>query len=102
MSKNKEEFMFEKLSAKETSKIVGERNRLTSCGNSRSTCGMTADFRKQFSEMIAGESFIYPVPEGMTSREVSARIRGTCYAMNLKIRTKKISSGVLVVYKGKK
>lgn len=87
--------MFKKLSVKETSVIVSQRQ-------IRSTCGMTAQLRNQFSVMIPGESFIYPLPEGMTAKEVSARIRGTCHSMKVSIRTKKMDSGVLVVYKGEK
>lgn len=87
--------MFEKLSVKETSIIVSERK-------TQSTCGLTAQLRNQFAVMIHGESFIYPLPEGMAARELSARIRGTCHSMKVSIRTKKMDSGVLVVYKGGK
>jgi len=95
MGKDKEENMFEKLSVAQTRNLVSERK-------TKSTCGMTNELRNQFAVMIPGESFIYPLREGLTARQISARIRGTCYSLKVRVRTKKMESGVLVIYKGGK
>ncbi len=87
--------MFEKICKEETERLVKKRL-------SRSTRGLTDELRNQFSVMTPGESFIYPLPDDLSSGELGSRIRGTCYSLGVSIRTKKMESGILVVYKGEK
>lgn len=63
--------------------------------------GMTEKLRKQFSAMEDGESFIYPVGETEIKRAVYYSIRGTSRHLGVKIKTKSMREGFLVVKIGR-
>lgn len=60
----------------------------------------TARMMENFSAMSVGESFIFPFIEGKTKSQTRDKVKGTCRNKGVKIATKSLSEGLLVIYLG--
>lgn len=88
--------MFDIIDKESTEGLLGHRSKKCRAG------GMTDILRKQFCDMKVGESFIFPDTEERSGRKLTSAIRGSCHAMNVKVRTLLTEGGVIVVYEGRK